>query len=179
MKDLRRKYGDDLAEVIAFHAERSDGSTSWRATSHGPPSSTHERHLALADELRRGQGRRAARRQRGTEVGARPCNGCASWRCRTPRSRSQVGEHDADDPGDHVAFLLAANPGSPLLPLTRVASGGELARAMLALRLGADRRGDAGPTLVFDEVDAGIGGTAAIAVGAALAELGADARCWS
>ncbi len=78
----------------------------------------------------------------------------------------QVG---GDDPGDDVAFLLAANPGSPLLPLARVASGGELARAMLALRLVLSEAPD---TLVFDEVDAGVGGEAALAVGKALADLG-------
>jgi DNA repair protein RecN (Recombination protein N) len=78
----------------------------------------------------------------------------------------QVGD---DDPGDDVAFLLAANPGSPLLPLARVASGGELARAMLALRLVLSEAPD---TLVFDEVDAGIGGAAAVAVGRSLADLG-------
>ncbi|CAN0481796.1 unnamed protein product, partial [Phaeothamnion confervicola] len=74
-----------------------------------------------------------------------------------------------DDPGDDVAFLLAANPGAPLLPLARVASGGELARTMLALRLVLT---EAPETLVFDEVDAGIGGDAAGAVGDALARLG-------
>ena len=81
--------------------------------------------------------------------------------------------------GEDVTFLLAANPGEPPLPLAKVASGGELARAMLAVRLvllaGGQQRSDqvAGPgTLVFDEVDAGVGGEAALAVGQALAELG-------
>ncbi|NMD25362.1 MAG: DNA repair protein RecN, partial [Actinobacteria bacterium] len=60
--------------------------------------------------------------------------------------------------------------GSPLLPLARVASGGELARTMLALRLVLTEAPD---TLVFDEVDAGIGGSAAVAVGRNLAALGA------
>jgi DNA repair protein RecN (Recombination protein N) len=90
----------------------------------------------------------------------------------------EVGEHPDDHPGDRVQFLLAANPGSPLLPLTRVASGGELARAMLALRLVLSSASvsertatDTGRTLVFDEVDAGIGGTAAQAIGNALGEL--------
>jgi DNA repair protein RecN (Recombination protein N) len=60
-----------------------------------------------------------------------------------------------------------------MLPLNRVASGGELARAMLALRLVLAGAGSGGAsTLVFDEVDAGIGGSAAAAVGAALADLG-------
>ena len=77
-----------------------------------------------------------------------------------------VGE---SDPGDDVSFLLGANPGEAVLPLAKVASGGELARAMLALRLVLT---DAPPTIVFDEVDAGIGGEAALAVGRALAEVG-------
>jgi DNA repair protein RecN (Recombination protein N) len=75
------------------------------------------------------------------------------------------------DPGDDVEVLLAANPGTPPLPLAKVASGGELARTMLALRLVLT---DAPPTLVFDEVDAGIGGAAAVAVGRALARLGRE-----
>ncbi len=79
----------------------------------------------------------------------------------------EVGEHVEDHPGDRVRFLLAANPGLPLLPLNRVASGGELARSMLALRLvlsGAHTPARNTATLVFDEVDAGIGGEAAQAV---------------
>lgn len=74
-------------------------------------------------------------------------------------------------PGDQVTILLAANPGTDPLPLARVASGGELARAMLAVRLVLT----AGPpVLVFDEVDAGIGGEAALAVGRALSRVSAD-----
>ncbi len=87
----------------------------------------------------------------------------------------EIGEGPDDHPGDAVRFLLSANPGSAMLPLSRVASGGELARAMLALRLVLSSAGDQGgaATLVFDEVDAGIGGSAAAAVGQALADLGA------
>jgi DNA repair protein RecN (Recombination protein N) len=84
-------------------------------------------------------------------------------------SRAQVAiEVGGADPGDDVAFLLALNPGLPAATLAKAASGGELARTMLALRLvvGADV-----PTLVFDEVDAGVGGSAARAVGRALAAL--------
>jgi DNA repair protein RecN (Recombination protein N) len=75
-----------------------------------------------------------------------------------------------DDGADDVAYLLAANPGEPARPLARAASGGELARAMLALRLVLT---EAPPTLVFDEVDAGIGGEAGNAVGRLLGDLGA------
>ncbi len=81
---------------------------------------------------------------------------------------------DGDDPADDVRFLLAANPGEPALPLAKVASGGELSRAMLALRLALG--GAEAETLVFDEVDAGIGGEAALAVGRSLSALGARAQ---
>jgi DNA repair protein RecN (Recombination protein N) len=69
-----------------------------------------------------------------------------------------------------VSFLLASHPGAPLRPLGRGASGGELSRVMLALEVvlaGADPM----PTMVFDEVDAGVGGEAAVEVGIRLARL--------
>lgn len=69
-------------------------------------------------------------------------------------------------------MMFSANPGEPLAPLARVASGGELARVMLAVKtVGADS--DRVPTMVFDEVDSGIGGEAAIQVGLRLKALGA------
>ena len=74
-----------------------------------------------------------------------------------------------DDGADAVTFLLAANAGESARPVAKAASGGELARAMLALRLVCS---DAPPTLVFDEVDAGIGGEAGTAVGRLLGVLG-------
>jgi DNA repair protein RecN (Recombination protein N) len=68
---------------------------------------------------------------------------------------------EGDGPADDVRFLLAANPGGAPQPIAKVASGGELSRATLALRLELT----AGPpSLVFDEVDAGIGGETAWAV---------------
>jgi DNA repair protein RecN (Recombination protein N) len=70
---------------------------------------------------------------------------------------------------DAVRFLLAANPGEPALPLARVASGGELSRVLLALKNALrDTRVE---TLIFDEVDAGIGGAVADAVGDRLSTL--------
>ena len=76
---------------------------------------------------------------------------------------------------ESVGFKVAANPGEPPRPLAKVASGGELSRISLALRLltsaGASTAAT-GTTMVFDEVDAGVGGEAARAVGECLAELG-------
>jgi DNA repair protein RecN (Recombination protein N) len=71
---------------------------------------------------------------------------------------------------DAVEFLLAANPGEPPRPIKAVASGGELSRVMLALKT-AFAKADRTPLLVFDEVDAGIGGEVAGAVGEKLAAL--------
>jgi DNA repair protein RecN (Recombination protein N) len=72
---------------------------------------------------------------------------------------------------ERVEFAIRPNPGEPELPVRRYASGGELSRIMLAIRL-AQERVEPGATYVFDEVDAGIGGETATAVGAKLRELG-------
>ncbi|MFA7430678.1 MAG: DNA repair protein RecN [Rhodospirillaceae bacterium] len=74
---------------------------------------------------------------------------------------------------DRVAFAVATNPGTPPGPIGKIASGGELARFMLALKVVLARVSPV-PTLVFDEVDAGIGGATASAVGERLARLAAD-----
>jgi DNA repair protein RecN (Recombination protein N) len=72
---------------------------------------------------------------------------------------------------DEGEFFLSPNPGEDLRPLARIASGGELSRIMLALKTLASTDAP-GKTLIFDEVDAGIGGTVADVVGARLRELG-------
>jgi DNA repair protein RecN (Recombination protein N) len=80
--------------------------------------------------------------------------------------RVQMHETGIDD----IQFLISPNPGEPLLPLRKIASGGELSRVMLALKrilAGADRI----PTLVFDEVDAGIGGKVASVLGRKLKDI--------
>ena len=83
------------------------------------------------------------------------------------RTRQEIGP----DGAEVAEMMFSANPGEPIAPLARVASGGELARLMLAIKtVGADA--DSLPTLVFDEVDAGIGGEAAIQVGLRLKALG-------
>jgi len=71
---------------------------------------------------------------------------------------------------DRVDYRLSANPGEPLLPLARVASGGELSRVMLALKT-VLAEGDRVPVLIFDEVDAGVGGAVAAVMGRRLKAL--------
>lgn len=87
-----------------------------------------------------------------------------------------VKEREPSAQGDDEAdFLVTANPGQPLRPLARVASGGELSRISLAIQVAAAGRALT-PCLVFDEVDAGIGGAVAEIVGRQLQALGARAQ---
>jgi DNA repair protein RecN (Recombination protein N) len=85
------------------------------------------------------------------------------------RDESAWGEHGSDD----VAFEVATNPGAPSGPLNRISSGGELARFMLALKV-VLARADPVPTMIFDEVDASVGGAVAAAVGERLDRLARD-----
>ena len=71
---------------------------------------------------------------------------------------------------DNIEFLISANPGTPLLPLAKIASGGELSRVMLALKT-IFAQNDNVETLIFDEIDTGIGGEVAVAVGSHLKNL--------
>jgi DNA repair protein RecN (Recombination protein N) len=95
------------------------------------------------------------------------------------RSRADAStpelEHLGPDGGDDVDFRLAANPGAKARPLAKAASGGELSRVMLALEVVLAGTADI-PTFVFDEVDAGIGGSAAVEVGKRLARLSRSAQ---
>lgn len=79
------------------------------------------------------------------------------------------------DGRDSVAFEVSTNPGAPFGPLNKIASGGEIARFMLALKAVLAASDDI-PTLIFDEVDTGIGGAVAAAVGERLEKLGAEAQ---
>jgi DNA repair protein RecN (Recombination protein N) len=76
---------------------------------------------------------------------------------------------------DRIEFCVQTNPGSRAGPLMKVASGGELARFMLALKVALADRGSA-PTLVFDEIDTGVGGAVADAIGQRLARLATQAQ---
>jgi len=88
----------------------------------------------------------------------------------TPLATSEPAEHGADQ----VEFRVTANPGQPLRPLAKVASGGELSRLSLAVQVASAAR--AAPCMVFDEVDAGIGGAVAEIVGRELRRLGEAAQ---
>ncbi len=166
LSELRRKYGATLEAVIGFR----DGARSRLADLE----SADARRAGLAAELETvlaalraaeeslGDARRAAGPRLAAEIESR------LRLLALPRARLEVVVPPAGR-ADAVEFRFGANAGEASLPLAKVASGGELARAMLATRLVLS---EAPPTLVFDEVDAGIGGEAALHVGRALSELG-------
>ncbi|CAB4323291.1 MAG: DNA repair protein RecN [Actinobacteria bacterium] len=167
LQELRRKYGDTLEEVLAWQESATMKLAALEGYEELAESLEHERGLALealatcervVDEARR----RAAPELAGLVEAQLPD-------LALPNAR--VGIEVEGVAGSDVRFLFAANPGMPLQPLAKVASGGELARAMLGLRLVLS---EGPPVLVFDEVDAGIGGAAALAVGRALAAVAAQ-----
>jgi DNA repair protein RecN (Recombination protein N) len=88
-----------------------------------------------------------------------------------PLAESQWGARGRD----RIEFEVSTNPGAPFAPLTRIASGGELARFILALKVALAERGDA-RTMVFDEIDRGVGGAVASAVGERLHRLAGNAQ---
>ena len=165
LRELSRKYGEGPAGVLAFADEARRllaelDAADVRAGELVAELDAADRSVTEA-EAQVG----AARRRAAPELARAVETRLRALAMERARVEVTVGE---PDPGDDVTFLLGANPGEAVLPLAKVASGGELARAMLALRLVLT---DAPPTMVFDEVDAGVGGEAAQAVGTALAEV--------
>ena len=166
LRDMRRKYGDTLADVIAFRVEAEDRLAELEGYEHRVAELEHQRSEAVATERDAAHTVAETRRAGAGRLATSVRDVVRSLAM--PHAEMEITVC-SEAPGDDVTFLIAANPGLPLLPLSRVASGGELARTMLALRLVLT---EAPETLVFDEVDAGIGGTAATAVAESLARLG-------
>jgi len=180
LERLRRKYGRSEADIAA---QREQIAAELAAIA---GSDDRSQALAVREAERVGElagdtkalseGRRAAAARLAGEVET------ALAALEMPRARLSIGLEPAlrldelpcgPTGAEQVELLFAADPGESPRPLRRVASGGELSRVFLALK-NALRRSEAGMVLVFDEVDAGIGGRTADRVGAVLAELAAD-----
>jgi DNA repair protein RecN (Recombination protein N) len=165
IRRLMRKHSGSLDDVIAKAAElRGElaaliGRNTRLAELAALRASAEAVAVAAAAALTRSRCRAARRLEK--EVGAALAElGMGSARLSVivePRTLGPAG-------ADRIELMLASNKGEDLRPLAKVASGGELSRIMLALKL-ALRRADEVATYVFDEVDAGIGGTAAQVVG--------------
>lgn len=165
---LSRRYGPSLAEVASRRDAMAAELEQLREAS-ARRESLEERLEAAADALAREEAmvlaaRRAAAPPMATAIGGQLD--------RLALERAVVELTVAGPGGDDVELLFSANPGIAPHPVAKVASGGELARLMLAIRLTLP----GGPaTMVFDEVDAGIGGATARSLASALREL-ADQR---
>ncbi|MEX2236250.1 MAG: DNA repair protein RecN [Dehalococcoidia bacterium] len=201
LANLKRKYGATLDEVLAYGAHSSEELDRLEGGDERAAALREEEVALLQQlkdsGLRLSATRRAAaaRLAEEVEVGLRELSmEGARFAIRLSRQQTSEGvaaelplsevlgsveseSHETvssvgfDRDGlEKVEFLVSMNPGEELRPLARVASGGETSRLMLVLKsiLGA---ADATPTLVFDEVDAGIGGRAALVVGRSLRDL--------
>ena len=171
---LMRKYGETEAELLEYgnraraDADRLRGTDKERARRQAESDRLSEAARAAATELHVARVRTAAGlgedvTERLIEIGF-------------PAAAFVVQLEDAPldlSGADAVTFLLAPNPGEPARPLARIASGGEMSRVALALKI-VLARADETPTLIFDEVDAGIGGRSADPVGRLLWRLGRD-----
>ncbi len=179
LRDLRRKYGNTLHEVMDFAQDarrRFD-----ELSSHDQRVTDLEQHRSHALlELSKAAAIVGEKRRKAAPALALAVQENLATLA-MPKALFKVDVNG--DAGEMVQFFIAANAGEDFLPLAKTASGGELARTMLALRLALladdESLGEVhatNQTLIFDEVDAGIGGEAAQAVGNALASLGRSSQ---
>jgi DNA repair protein RecN (Recombination protein N) len=167
--ELRRKYGEDAGEVLAF-AEEARERLAELVSMDERRAEVVEHLCTTEDEIGR-RAREVGDRRRAAAADLGPRLDALLSTLALGGARVEVSVEDSDDlpgAGSEVELRFSAAPASRVLALSKVASGGELSRVMLALRLVLS---GGPPTMVFDEVDAGVGGAAAQAVGGALAEL--------
>jgi DNA repair protein RecN (Recombination protein N) len=177
LERMKRKYGRSEDEIMAFRARaaaelESVQSADARADGLGAERERRVRALAeLAAKLTAGRRTAAGELAAGVEgeLASLAMPG-ARFRVRLDPAESPPGLPCGGAGAEQVAFEFSANAGEPARDLRLVASGGELSRVFLAVR-NALRKSGAGMVLVFDEVDAGIGGRVAERVGRALSEL--------
>jgi len=179
LRELARKHRtevDNLADLRTSFAERLaaiDGGTAHIAGLQATTAAARTDFVAAADDLSK------ARRRAAVKLDKAVAKELAPLKLDKARFRTIVEGLDESNWGsagaDRVVFEVATNPGQPPGPLTKVASGGELSRFLLALKvvLASTR---IAPTLIFDEVDSGIGGATADAVGERLARLAQDGQ---
>lgn len=174
---LKRKYGPTLDDVLQWAEKASVRVGDLDLDDEAISALEHERADLLAEATRRAAVLHDARVEAAARLESRIGDELAQLAMPSGRLSVDVqatGELRPDG-GDDVEFLFAANSGIDPRPLAKGASGGELSRVMLALEVVlADRT--TVPTLVFDEVDAGIGGKAAVEVGRRLARLAETAQ---
>ncbi|MDR1747760.1 MAG: DNA repair protein RecN [Spirochaetaceae bacterium] len=176
---LKKKYGESIPGILEYY-ENAQAQLEQLADSEGNRELLSAEIGALEKELYQlGCGISAGRREAASRMaeqveGILAELGMAGTRFSVDLSVKEGEIEDLQRCGpygfDNIEFLISANPGSPLRPLAKIASGGELSRVMLALKtVLADT--DGADTLVFDEIDTGIGGEVSVAVGRHLKNL--------
>jgi DNA repair protein RecN (Recombination protein N) len=168
-RELERKYGEDVEGYL-----EEAGARLVRLENAGEETEELERRISAGEEQLESlaSGITAGREEAAAKLASRVQENLADLKL---GGTTFLAELSGVEPGpsgrERVEFTIRPNPGEPLLPVRRYASGGELSRIMLAIRL-AQESIEPGATYVFDEVDAGIGGETATAVGEKLKRLG-------
>jgi len=185
IEKLRRKYGKTLAEVIAYGQEVAD-KVAELDDADGAAARVEKARAAVASLYRESAAELSAKRRKAAKRLAELVQGelasLAMERARFGVSfeGGEAEEHWTAQGYDRIRFEFSANAGQPLRPLAQVASGGELSRVTLAIKSGllaAGGNDSAVPrTLVFDEVDTGVGGRVAEAIGRRLKKLAAGSQ---
>lgn len=169
---LKKKYGPSLDEVVAnlsaFRKELSllENHDSSLQEAQAAVELALGRLMKLAEKLSQGRARKA---KEFSAAVVKELSDLHMDRARFQATLSRLEEPSATGI-DALRFEVAANPGEPMGPMNRVASGGELSRIMLAMHNVVSSRGNVGVYL-FDEVDTGVGGATAVAVGAKLRKV--------
>jgi DNA repair protein RecN (Recombination protein N) len=179
LRALSRKYNvqaDDLPDFAAEMVEklsRIDAGEEGLAVLEKAAVEARAAYVAAAAALTKARAEAAARLDAAVAAELAPLKLDAA-RFRTAVETLDEGQWG---PGgaDRVEFLISTNPGAPFAPLTRIASGGELSRFILALKVALAERGGAA-TMIFDEIDRGVGGAVASAIGERLARLAAGGQ---
>lgn len=171
LKKLRRKYGDTEEAILEFlaRAEEELGDlTSGGSSEEDVEDSLHKAEEALSQAAAR---LTKVRKAKAKEFQTLVVGHIRELAMEKAEFSVDFSAKSPDPEGaDLVSFLFSANPGEPVLPLAKVASGGEISRVMLAIKAaGAGRAGV--PTLIFDEVDTGLSGRAAAVMAKKLREL--------
>ena len=175
LERLQRKHGGSIAGVLA-HAELCRARRDELATAEVAIEEASARRARAQAALAEGSAAlHKARVAAAPKLAAAVRKRLGELAMKGAAFEIELREREAGPTGsDAVEFLIAPNPGVPAGPLRETASGGELSRVMLALMgVAAGASGPGARTLVFDEVDAGIGGQTAHAVGEALRDLSA------
>lgn len=178
MRKLKKKYGESLKDVLE-HLSSAERELEQIDTSSAEISQLEDRIAAREAALLDGADRLSEkRREAATTLERRVISELADLSMEHARFEVSFAPAEEDEKvkrltasgHDKVEFLIAPNPGESLKSLSKIASGGEISRSMLAFKaiLSGD---DAVPTLIFDEVDAGIGGRVADTVGQKLKEI--------